>query len=127
MKDSANHCGFTPVNIEARRQHNEVWAALQCHESRHGRAHTELARLVIARRQHAAPITSAAHAHGFAPQRGAIAHFDRSVEAIHVEMDDGTWLLLTLHKEISHNTRSRPSGTFSPQSRISGFANGRCV
>src|SRR5438034_10210310 len=76
-----------------------MWAALQCHESRHGRAHTELARLVIARRQHAAPITSAAHAHGFAAQRGAIAHFDRSVEAIHVEMDDGTWLLLTLHRE----------------------------
>src|SRR5437868_10389837 len=88
MKDSANHCGFTPINIEARWQHDQVWAALQRHESWHGRAHTELARFVIARRQHAAPITSAAHAHWFAAQRGTIAHLDGGIKAIHVEVNN---------------------------------------
>ena len=101
MKDSANHCGFAPVNIEPRRQHNQVWAALQSHESRHGRAHTELARLVIAGRQHAPPITSAAYADWLAAQRGAVAYLDGGIKAIHVEMNSGArWLSFTLHTEI---------------------------
>src|ERR1700757_4151940 len=110
MKDSANHCGFTPVNIEPRRQHNQVWAALQRHESRHSRAHTELAGFVIARRQHAAPITSAAHAYWFSAQRGTIAHLDGGIKAIHIEVNNrARRLSFTLHTEICHNTRWRPS------------------
>ena len=109
MKDSANHCGFAPVNIEPRRQHNQVWAALQRHESRHSGAHTELARFVIARRQHATPIACATHAHWFAAQRRSVAHLDGGIKAIHVEVNDGTSRLLILHMEISHNATTRPS------------------
>src|SRR5439155_9368378 len=89
---------------------NQVWAALQRHESRHSRAHTEFARFVIARRQHAAPITSAAHAYWFAAQRGTIAHLDRGVKAIHVEVNNrAPRLFFTSHTEMWHNAR-RPSG-----------------
>src|SRR5438132_1247618 len=123
IKYSADDCSFTSINIETRRQHDQIRAALQRHESWHRRAHTELARLVIAGRQNAAPITSAAYPNRFAAQRGAITHFDSSIKAIHVEMDDGARLLLALHAEISHNARRRPSGTFSLRSQISGFAN----
>jgi hypothetical protein len=76
---------------------------LQRHESRHGRAHTELARFVIARRQHAAPIASATHADRLAAQRGTIAYLDRGIKAIHVEVDNGAGFRLILHSEISHD------------------------
>jgi hypothetical protein len=75
--------------------------------------HTELARFVIARRQHATPITSATYAHRFAPQRGAIAHFNGGIKTIHVEMDDRARFFFRLHQEISHNEKRRPSGVFS--------------
>jgi hypothetical protein len=38
-------------------------------------------------------------------------------------MDNRARLLFALHTEISHNTRRRPSGVFSFQRQISGFAN----
>src|SRR5206468_4578587 len=65
----------------------------------------------------------ATHPDGFAAQRGSIANLDCGIKAIHVEMYDGARLLFIAHTEISHNTRSRPSGVFSLRSQISGFAN----
>src|SRR4029077_16970795 len=108
IKYSADDCSFASINIEARRQHNQIRAALQRHEGRHGRAHTELARFVIARRQHATPIACASHAHWLAAQRRSVAHLDGGIKAIHVEMDDGMSCLLILHMEISHNATTRP-------------------
>src|SRR5215472_9972989 len=104
MQDSTNDCGFAPINIEARGQYNQIWASLQRHESWHRRAHAELARFIIARRQYTAPLARATHAHGFPAQRGAIAHFDRRIKAIHVEMNDCSRLLFILHTEVSHNS-----------------------
>src|SRR5438477_9727601 len=73
-------------------------AALQGHESRHGRADAELARFIVARGQHSAPVARAAHADRFSFQGRLIANFDRSVKAIHVEMDDRARLFVGLHK-----------------------------
>ena len=98
MKNSANHGGFAPINIEARRQNDEFRTTLQRHESRHGRAHAKFARFVIARRQHAATIARAANADRLAAQFRAIAHLDRGIKAIHVEMDDRPSVRLDLHK-----------------------------
>src|SRR2546421_2848491 len=74
-------------------------AALQCHERRHGRAHAELARFVVARGQHAATIARATDADRFSFQGRLIADFDRSVKAIHVEMDDRARRTFRLHEE----------------------------
>ena len=71
----------------------------------------------------AANLARATHAHRFPAQRRAITHFDRRIKAIHVEVNDCSRLLFDLHEEISHNTRSRPSGVFSFPSQNSGFAN----
>ena len=81
--------GFAPVNVEARREDDEIRTTLQGHERRHGRVDAECARLIIARRQYAAALPHAANPDRFTAQRRPIAHFDRRVEAIHVEMDDG--------------------------------------
>src|SRR5439155_11662527 len=89
VKNSADDRGFAPVNVEPRREDNQVRAALQGHESWHRRTHTELARFIIARRQYAPPITRAAHAYRFAAQGRTIAHLDGGIKAIHVQMDDG--------------------------------------
>src|SRR5262249_44754229 len=89
VKNSANHCGSAAINIEPCRKDNQVRAALECHERRHGRAYTERARLIIARGQHAAPLARAAHANRLAAQRRPIANLNRSIETVHVEMNDG--------------------------------------
>ena len=99
-KDFANNGGFFSVNIEPRRKDDEVWAALQGHEGRHRRAHTELARFVVAGRQHSTPVSRTTDADGFAFQRRLIAHLDRRVEAIHVEMDDRARAISEGHEEI---------------------------
>ena len=88
-QDLADDSSLFPVNIEAGRKNDEVRAALERHEGRHGRAHAELARFVVAGRQDPAPVSRAAHADRLAFQRWLVAHFDRRVKAIHVEMDDG--------------------------------------
>jgi hypothetical protein len=97
MQDSADHRRLAPINIEPGRQDDQIRAALQRHESRHGRAHAEFARFVIARRQHAAPLACAAHADRFAAQRRPIAHLDRSIKAIHIEMNDRAGPSLSFH------------------------------
>ena len=99
MQDFANHRGFLAVNIEAGRHDNQVRAPLKGHESRHGRTHAELTRFVVTGGQNSAPIARATHADGLSFQRRLIAHLDRGVEAIHVEMDDGALLSLRLHQE----------------------------
>ena len=88
MQDLADHRGLLAINIEARRQDNEIRTALERHESRHGRAHAELPRFVVASGQHTSPIARATDAHRLSLQRRLIAHLDRGIEAIHVEMDD---------------------------------------
>ena len=95
MQDFADDGGFLAVNIEARRHDDEVRAALQRHESRHRRAHAELTRFVVAGGQHTAPIARAADADRLSFQRRLIAHLDRGVEAIHVEMDDRALLVFS--------------------------------
>src|SRR5262249_6999728 len=111
-----------PIHIEPRRQHNQVWTALQRHESRHGRAHAELPRFVIARSQNAASLARATHADRFTTQRRAIAHLNGGIKAVHVQMDDCTCVMFAAHMEIWHNATRRPSGVFSCEFEISRFA-----
>ena len=100
---------FPPINIEARWQHDQIRTALQRHESRHGRADAKLSRFVIAGRQHAATIACAAHADRFSAQLRLIAHFNRGVEAIHVEMDDAARLGRLVHFTRQRRTWFRAS------------------
>ena len=92
MQDASNDSGFPAINIETRRQHDEFRAALQRHVGRHGGAHAELSRFIITGREDPAPIAGAAHSDWFAAQLRAIAHFDRGIKAIHIQMDDGAFL-----------------------------------
>src|SRR6266496_2537932 len=113
MQNSADDRGFTPINIEARRQHDQVRATLQRHEGRHGGTHAELSCFVIARRQNAAAFASAAHAHRFAEQRRTVAHLDCRIKAVHVEMNDGACFRSFFHTEISHNGEKETKLRFS--------------
>src|SRR5207247_10892220 len=88
IQDSTDDGGFAAIDIEPCRQHDEFWTALQRHKSGHGRAHTELARLVIACCQNPASISCAAHANWLAAQRGTVADLNRGVEAVHIQMDN---------------------------------------
>src|SRR5206468_4019088 len=76
VKNSTDHGGFAAIDIEPCWQHDEVWTALQRHKSGHSRAHTELARLVIACCQNSASVSCAAHANWLAAQRGTVANLD---------------------------------------------------
>ena len=67
-QDLANDGGFFAVNVEARRENDQVRAALQRHECGHGGMHPEFAGLIVAGGQHAAPIPRATHADRFAFQ-----------------------------------------------------------
>ena len=100
MQDFADHRGFLAVNIEACRHDDQVRATLKRHESRHRGAHAELTRFVVAGGQNSAPVSRAANADRLSFQRRLIAHLDRGVEAIHVEMDDGAILTVRLHQEM---------------------------
>ncbi len=59
--------------------------------------HAELARFVIARGQDAAPIARPADADRFAAQRRPVAHLDRGVKAIHIEVNNRARLRIFLH------------------------------
>jgi hypothetical protein len=50
--------------------------------------HAEFARFVIACGQDAAPIARATDPNRFSTQSRPVAHFDRRVKAVHVEMND---------------------------------------
>ena len=61
---------------------------LQRHEGRHGRANAEGSRFVVTGGEDATSIASATHADRFTSQGGLVAHFDRGIKTIHVEMND---------------------------------------
>jgi len=62
----------------------------------------ELTRFVVARGENAPAIARAADSDRLAFQRWLIAHFDRSVKAIHVEMNDFTGTLGRFHNGNIH-------------------------
>src|SRR5439155_6963685 len=122
IQDSANHCGLAAINIEPRRKHDQIRAALERHERWHGREDSELACLIIACGQNAAPVARATDPDRFAAQRRAITHLDRCVKAVHVQVNDRSRLLFIAHMEILHNARRKPSSVFSSGVAISRFA-----
>ena len=75
------------VKIEADGQKDELRASFPRLKAGHGGVDAELARLVIAGGDDAAP-AAAADRDGLPGQFGPLAHFHGGVEAVHVEMDD---------------------------------------
>jgi hypothetical protein len=59
--------------------------------------HAELARFVIARSQDATPVAGSADADRFAAQRWPVAHLDRRIKAIHIEVNNRARLRIFLH------------------------------
>jgi hypothetical protein len=76
------------VQRHIHRQAHQLRAATQRRGHRHGAAHPELARLVIGSRHHTTPAGRAAHRHRLAGQLGMLAHLDRGIKRIHIDVDN---------------------------------------
>src|SRR6266851_10268502 len=100
MQNFTDDGGFAAISIEPWRYNNQIRTTLQRHEGWHRGMHSERARFVIARGQDSTPVTRAAHADWFTAQRRPVAHFDRRVKAIHVEMNDRAGRRLDFHSPI---------------------------
>jgi len=99
MQDPANHGGFPPINIESRRHHNQLRAALKCHERGHRGADAERPRLIIACSKNAAAIPRATHADRLTSERGPVTNLDRCVKTVHVEVDNDARRVLVWHEK----------------------------
>ncbi|MCY1534368.1 hypothetical protein D9M68_697380 [compost metagenome] len=84
-KDLARHLA---ILVHGRAQDQQIRAVLERLRRRHGRAHAERTRFVVAGGDHPAPVGRAAHGHRPAAQRRVVAHLDRGVETVAVAMDD---------------------------------------
>ena len=88
VENFANALRLAPIHVEPRGHDDELRTFSQRDKSRHRRTNPECACFVGGRRQHAATVPRAAHANWFSAQFRAVAHLDRRVKAIHVEVND---------------------------------------
>ena len=86
-EDRADLTRDLAIDVEARRNEEELRAFAPRRDRRHGRAHAEGAGLIACRRDDAA-LARAAHRDGLAAQLGFVALLDRRVEGVHVDVDD---------------------------------------
>ena len=75
------------IDLHSARHEDEVGAEAFGFDRRHGRAHTEAARLVASSRHHTTHIAMP-HGNGFALEVGIVSLLYRSIKGIHVDMYD---------------------------------------
>ena len=88
IKDLADLLGGLSVLGHGTRDNYQIGAEFEGLARRHGRAHTELSRLVVTSGNYAAAVRFATYGNGQINKAGIVAHFHCGVETVAVAVDN---------------------------------------